>query len=95
MSAKGSAPKFVDLAAQHDAWSARRQSMSGRRVLKQANVRKGEKRLVGGPLAGSAREAKTELLYDGLEVIGVRLVCTCGKTTDIYFEYGEPEELPE
>lgn len=91
MSRSDAARMFVDLAAQHGGL----RSLSGCRVLKQAQINQGKKRLVGGSPPPPAREAKAELLYDGEEVIGVRLLCTCGDTAEIYFEYGEPKELPE
>lgn len=94
MSTADHSPEFIEFLAQRGEFLTRRSS-GDRRVLKQAHIQQGKRRLVGGSPVKPASEAKAELLYEGEEVIGVRLICTCGKATEIYFEYGEPKELSE
>ncbi len=69
----------------------RPKSESGQKlILKQARIRMDSKRVIGGSsrISGT-QEAWAELLYDGDSAVGVRVVCVCGKATEIYFEYGE------
>ena len=68
----------------------RPKSESGQKlILRQARIRPDSKRVIGGSQAQPAQEAQAELLYDGDSAVGVRVMCVCGKATEIYFEYGE------
>lgn len=60
-----------------------------RLILKQALVRPNRKRVIGGSQAEPEGEARAELIYENDHAVGVRVECVCGKTTEIYFEYGD------
>ena len=61
----------------------------GSGVIKQPSIHRGEPRLVGGGSDKSHSRPRIELLYDHDEVIGARVVCTCGQVTEIHFEYAD------
>jgi hypothetical protein len=81
--------KSVDAGKQRAAPHRPRSEFGQRLILKQARLRPDRKRVIGGSQAEPAKEGHAELLYDGDSAVGVRVVCVCGKATEIYFEYGE------
>lgn len=70
--------------------SVSRKSVSGHRlIIKQALFQPGKRRLIGGSNDEAAHEGQAELITDGEEAVGLRVVCTCGKMMEFHFEYGE------
>jgi hypothetical protein len=69
--------------------AARKSASSNHLIIKQARFRPGKRRVIGGSHREAAHEGRAELISDGDDAVGLRVVCACGKVMEFYFEYGE------
>ena len=61
-------------------------------IIKKAHVRSGKPRTIVPkmPVEVELKEAEITPIVDGDSVVGIKVICQCGATHEIRFEYDEP-----